>query len=669
MTSTLGVNSTTKTELKPLIQEIARIRAFEMHLLKLFSEGKLFGTTHTCVGQEACAAALYHNIDSDRDAVFSNHRCHGHFLAYGGSMRDLLAEIMGKAGGVCSGHGGSQHLYYKRFFSTGILGGGVPIAVGYAYQTKKEKKGGITIAHIGDGTLGQGVVYEALNMASILSVPLLIVLEHNGYAQSTDTSLTTAGDVIKRFEAFDIKVDRRRAGNPLELAKHFSDVVAYVRGGRPFVQILDTFRLMPHSKGDDTRPADLIRKGWEEDFFEDLIRRKDAVVLDSWQAAQEEVREITAELEKEPFLKLKDYEPFMRCKHPLFTSSQELMFNSSTGEKAPHISKLLNRALDSAMEADENVLLMGEDLRDPYGGAFKVTEGLSTKYPERVLGMPISEAAIIGFGNGVALSHGKPVAEIMFGDFVTLAMDQLINHTAKIHFMYGKKVSIPITVRLVSGGYRGYGPTHSQSMEGLFCNIPGLKVVALSRRHDPVRFLQTAVLADPNPILFVENKSLYAKRPHIKPPAGFRFLAETPEAPDSYPNLALTTANENEAADVTIVSYGGLTDMVEEAMEHLILEEELDFDYFILSQLSPLYLKDVIKSVRSTRRIITVEEGHERYGVGAEVISLVSIAAGEGGLRVRRVGAVNVPIPSSRFQEDEVLPSKESIVKAVLGIV
>ena len=156
-----------KYDRSSLISCMARIRRFELLLLDLFSKGELFGTTHSCVGQEACPAALYVHIDPERDAVFSNHRCHGHFLAYGGSMEDLIAEMMGKAGGVCNGLGGSQHLCEGRFFSNAIQGGGVPIALGYAYRTKLEGKHGIVVAHIGDGTLGQGVVYETMNMASI----------------------------------------------------------------------------------------------------------------------------------------------------------------------------------------------------------------------------------------------------------------------------------------------------------------------------------------------------------------------------------------------------------------------------------------------------------------------------------------------------------------------
>ena len=146
------------------------------------------------------------------------------------------------------------------------------------------------------------------------------------------------------------------------------------------------------------------------------------------------------------------------------------------------------------MAADRDVILIGEDLLDPYGGAFKVSRGLSTRFPDQVFSTPIAEAGIVGLSNGLALAGMRPVAEIMFADFVTLAADQLINFAAKFHAMYGGKVACPLTVRLVSGGGRGYGPTHSQSLEGLFCGVPGLRVIALSRRHDPAELLGQAVL-------------------------------------------------------------------------------------------------------------------------------------------------------------------------------
>jgi 2-oxoisovalerate dehydrogenase E1 component len=648
---------------------MARTRAFEMKLLSLFSEGKLYGTTHTYIGQEACAAALYTHVDPARDAVFTNHRCHGHYLAYGGSMAALMAEIMGKVGGVCSSRGGSQHLCDGRFFSQGVQGGGMPIAAGYAFGIKRAQTGGMVVAHIGDGTLGEGLVYETLNLASILSVPLLVVLEHNHVAQSTDTKTTLAGDVEARFSAFGIDVDRRPAHDPADLSDHLAGVVSHVREGHPFVQIFDTFRLMAHSKGDDDRPPELIERAWKEDFLAQLLESGDPQAVSAWESARAEVEAVATSLEAEPFATLGETAVFAEPEGGLFESSSELVAAGRAQESGIRVNDLLSRALGRCLDESEDVLLLGEDIVDPYGGAFKATRGLSTKHPDRVLSTPISEAAIVGFGNGFALGGGRPVVEIMFGDFVTLAADQIINQAAKAHFMYDAKASVPVTIRLPSGGYRGYGPTHSQSLESLFCGVPGLKVVALSRRHDPQVLVEAAVLRDPNPVLFVENKLLYALRPHHRDPDGFRFVPTTPADSGSYPSLAYSSVGDDEAADVTVVTYGGLTDMVEEALEDLILREEVEFEYFVLTQLSPLNVADIVASVGRTGRLVTVEEGPAEFGVGSGVVSAVAAALPGRALRTACVGARPLPIPNSRQLEREVLPSSASVVEAISTLV
>ena len=177
----------------------------------------------------------------------------------------------------------------------------------------------------------------------------------------------------------------------------------------------------------------------------------------------------------------------------------------------PTVLESLNSALYRSMEDDARVYILGEDLLDPYGGAFKVTRGLSTKFPGQILTTPISEAAIVGVANGMALRGLRPVAEIMFGDFLTLSADQLVNHAAKFRWMYDDHVRVPMVVRVPMGGHRGYGPTHSQSLEKIFLGVPGLKVVAPNTLGDPGRLLESAIFDD-DPVLFVEHKLLYTRR-------------------------------------------------------------------------------------------------------------------------------------------------------------
>lgn len=648
-----------------LVATMARIRVFEQTLLDLFPAGKIFGTTHTCIGQEACAAALYAHLDPAIDMAFSNHRGHGHYLAFSGSAEALLAEIMGKAGGVCNGRGGSQHLCDGRFFSQGVQGQAAPIGVGCAYKKKLHGEAGVVVVHIGDGTLGEGVVYEALNIAAVLDAPFLLVLEHNGVAQSTPTERTTAGDLVRRLEGFGVRVDRRAADDPVALAAHLGEVVRYVRGGKPFVQILDTFRLMAHSKGDDDRPADVVARAWKADWLASRIEARDATTLAAWDAARADMARVVAAVEAAPDAAFGPPEVLAPFQRAPFATSFDLA--AQPQDESLRVNQLLNAALDAALSQDRGVHLIGEDIADGYGGAFKVTLGLSTRHPGRVFSTPISEAAIVGLANGMALSGARPVVEIMFGDFVTLAADQLINQAAKTWFMYDRKASMPLTLRLVSGGYRGYGATHSQSLEQLFCGVPGLRVLAISRRHAAGAMLRAAI-DDPNPVLFVENKILYTQRPLSAPAAGFeaRPVAASADAP--YPPLMFSSAPPGGAADVTLVTYGGMTGLCEDAMQTLLLRSEIDFDYFILSEISAPAHAAIAASLARTGRLVVVEEGHTALGVGAGLVASLAESASGAGFRARRVGAAPAPIPPARHLEAAVLPSVDRILAAILAI-
>jgi len=244
------------------------IRKFENRLLELFSEGKLFGTTHTYVGQEAIAVSVIFNLESS-DIVFSNHRCHGHYLAKENDPEGLLAEIMGREGGVCGGRGGSQHLHKNNFYSNGIQGGYLPNALGMAFAEKYKKTGNIVVAFIGDGTLGEGAVYETLNLASLWKVPLLIVIENNRYAQTTPIEYNLAGSIIDRISAFDIKVGEVESNDISVLYPRFKKITTEVRDNSlPYVEIVHTYRLNAHSKGDDFRPKEEIQLWRKKDPLE-----------------------------------------------------------------------------------------------------------------------------------------------------------------------------------------------------------------------------------------------------------------------------------------------------------------------------------------------------------------------------------------------------------------
>ena len=241
-----------------LYRELYRIRRFEETVLENFSRGAFYGTTHTYIGQEANAVGVLTNI-AENDIVFSNHRCHGHFLAYGGDPHALFAELMGRKTGVSGGRGGSQHLHWRNFYSNGVQGGIVPISTGMALAEKLKKSGSVVIAFLGDGTLGEGVIYESFNIAALWGVPILYVLENNHIAQTTDIKMAVSGDISARFTAFGIPVSQLNTSDVLQIVPLARELLSKVRQkNTPFALILDTHRFGPHSKGDDTRPANLL---------------------------------------------------------------------------------------------------------------------------------------------------------------------------------------------------------------------------------------------------------------------------------------------------------------------------------------------------------------------------------------------------------------------------
>jgi acetoin:2,6-dichlorophenolindophenol oxidoreductase subunit alpha len=243
------------------------IRRFEEKLLDLFGQGLISGTTHTCLGQEYIPVALRPLLASE-DYVFSNHRGHGHYLARFADPAGLLAEIMGREGAVCGGIGGSQHLLRDRFMSTGVQGESLPVATGVALHLKRREPGALACVHIGDGTWGEGAVYEALNMASLWELPLLVVVEHNGIAQSTPTHLQMAGTIAGRAAAFGVAHHRTESTDVEEIRAELAKLVDQVRGeSQPLVVEFATHRLGPHSKGDDTRTESELQAAREHDWY------------------------------------------------------------------------------------------------------------------------------------------------------------------------------------------------------------------------------------------------------------------------------------------------------------------------------------------------------------------------------------------------------------------
>ncbi|MFG1810661.1 thiamine pyrophosphate-dependent dehydrogenase E1 component subunit alpha [Streptomyces sp. NPDC049040] len=242
------------------------VRAFELKLLDLFDRGMLNGTTHTCLGQEYVPVAM-EGLLAPADHVFSNHRGHGHYLARHRDPEGLLAEIMGRSGAVCGGVGGSQHIRRDRYLSTGVQGESLPVACGVALHLKRTEPGALACVYVGDGTFGEGAVYEALNIASLWDLPLLVVVENNGIAQSTPLAGNMAGSIAARAAAFGIEHRRTDSVDVDAIRRLLDPAVRAVREGRPLVVEFATHRVGPHSKGDDTRSARDIAEARAADWY------------------------------------------------------------------------------------------------------------------------------------------------------------------------------------------------------------------------------------------------------------------------------------------------------------------------------------------------------------------------------------------------------------------
>jgi pyruvate/2-oxoglutarate/acetoin dehydrogenase E1 component len=338
----------------------------------------------------------------------------------------------------------------------------------------------------------------------------------------------------------------------------------------------------------------------------------------------------------------------------------------SAGGQPRRCVQVLNETLHVLFASRDDVLLLGEDVLDPYGGAFKVTQGLSDAYPDRVLTTPISEASLFGVAAGMALRGQRPILEIMFGDFIALGFDQIVNGISKFPEMYDDQVTVPLVVRTPMGGRRGYGPTHSQSLEKLLLGVPNICVVAASECHD-LGALLTHAVDDDRPVFFVENKLMYG-RPNRRPEDGHVGELAVRESEGPFPALTFSGTGFSEGS-VTVVTYGGMLPIALDAVTELILEHEIFCEVVALSQLLPLELEPVLESVARTGALVTAEEGTLTGGFGAEIAARAQEAAWSD-LRapVQRVGARDGIIPSARPLEDAMLPSVEDLVAAIAAL-
>lgn len=635
-----------------VLKKAILIRNVEKRLLDLFSEGKLFGTVHTCIGEELTGATLSQFL-TEKDYVFSNHRCHGHFISMTNQVEGLIAEIMGKETGVCGGWGGSQHLCYKRFFSNGIQGGFVPITVGLALSEKIKGTNNIAACYIGEGTLGEGAVYESANLMSKWDVPALIIIENNRFSQSTPQERTIAGDILARFAAFDIHTFDTDTWNLDGLYETLEEAVSYVRSeSKPAVVRIQTDRLMAHSKGDDDRPKELIDSYYRRDLITRFKESDPEKYAEFESAAKTRIDAAVAAATAAQMAKGPELSE---------TYKRTVTWRTYKNTEKKRFNEIIRECFAKNMEKDERIIMIGEDILDPYGGAFKVTKGLSVAFPDRVKGTTISEYALTGIGNGLSLAGMLPVCEIMFGDFMTLTLDQILNHAAKFPFMYNHQVENPIIIRTPMGGGRGYGPTHSQSIEKHFLGIPQTLALALNQRINPADVYDTLFSTLKQPALVFENKTLYAKRLKTNLEEGF----VTEISDEAYPTVRIRPEGK---ANLTVLCYGGMLELVEDAQIKLFEDYDIIVEVICPTQIYPFNTLPVLESVQRSGHLLIVEEGNSFAGWGSEIIAEITEAIPGEIRKVKRLNMPECPIPCCGTLEKELLPNINTLLNTARGM-
>jgi 2-oxoisovalerate dehydrogenase E1 component len=627
------------------LNQALRIRAVEEALLELFGRGLLHGTIHSCVGQELIAVAVG-AVLREHDFLTSNHRCHGHFIAATSNWRGLIDEVIGNSDGVCAGIGSSQHLYAPNFISNGQQGGLLPVGAGIALDRKERFSGNVVFSFLGEGTLGEGILYETLNLASLWELPQIFVCENNYYSQSTPQSSSVAGRIEKRPEAFGIPTFQADTWNLVHLFEVVAKAADEVRrsGGPAFITV-STYRLNPHSKGDDQRSKAEIAWFVENDPLNVLLAERP-----DFQTYFETLRKEARDYAEIGLTKPKlDASAYFRDQVPVVVSST--WTDSLKAHNGERLNKQLNEFFARRLATDSRAFFIGEDIADPYGGAFKVSKGFTDQFPKRALTTPISEAAIVGLGAGLALTGNRSCVEIMFGDFITYGFDQIVNNASKFHHMYNHEISCPLIVRAPMGGRRGYGPTHSQSLERFLIGIDNCVTLSLNSLI-PVEEQLGALYSLDCPVVLLENKIDYALRT-FEAPRGFRVQRSDAR----FPSIRVTPVDNN--ANATFVSYGGMARYCAEHLVDIFDATDVLAELIVPTSISPVDFSAIIDSTTRTGKLAIIEEGSATGSVGAEICAqLLGVGAC---IPMLRISGRGVPVPSAPALEEETLPSLSRI--------
>jgi len=653
-----------------LYRTMVRIRLFEETIGSVYidemAEGKsLLGELHLSVGQEAIAAGVCDHLRRE-DSVTSYYRAHGHAIAKGVDTAKIAAEILGRESGLCKGKGGHMHLFdaANNFSTTGIVGAQLPLGLGPGLSSKTLGKDSVSVIFFGDGAANQGTFHESMNLASVWKLPVVFVCEDNAWAMSVPkTASTSVQDNAQRAASYSMPGVIVDGNDVLAVWNAAREAISRARSSEgPTLLDCKTYRFRGHIEGDQQiyrskeEAEEWLRKDpiprFEKQMYERSVAQSN---LDKVRIEEKSrVNKAIEFAKKSPWPKPQDsltdvFEDAREPAGPLpEPGSRELTFGEAITE-----------AMRQEMERDSRVILLGEDVRVGLGGgAFGCSTGLHEQFgDQRVLDTPISESAFIGAAIGAASTGLRPIAELQFIDFFGVAMDQIYNQMAKIHYMSAGGFKVPLVLRAAMGGGYGDAAQGSQCLYSLFAHVPGLKVVVPSMPYDAKGLLIRAIRSQ-DPVLFLEHKLLYNV-----PFLPFGITGAVPEKEYEIPFGK--AAVRRKGKDLTIVAVGLMVHRSLAAAEKLA-NEGIDAEVVDLRTIVPLDKKAIIESVAKTGHLLVVDEDYLSFGLSGEIIALTCEAL-EGKLKrgPSRIAVPDVPIPASHPMEQHVIPSEERIYTSV----
>jgi pyruvate/2-oxoglutarate/acetoin dehydrogenase E1 component/TPP-dependent pyruvate/acetoin dehydrogenase alpha subunit len=674
--ATAAVPSVSRELMLQLYSTMVRINEADKAIQRGLSAGEIQFQYYPAGGQEAIPAGIAPHLRKDDYAVIT-YRCIHDIVAKGTPLREIMAEMYGRAAGTSKGKGGPMHLsdpHSGLMVTTGIVGAGLPIANGLALAAQLQGTGRIAVVNFGDGATSTGAFHEALTLASVWKLPVVFVCQNNQYAEYTALAeYTRCSSFAKKADAYEIAGARVDGTDPVAVHAVAGEAIARARrGDGPTMIEAVCHRLQGHAFGSDDAHMDRValeraKKNAPVPVFRARLLSErvatEAELVATEAAIRAEVDEAIAFARQAPAPAPEELYtdifangagvPDLDRRPPARAAGTPPP--EGTTRKIP-FAAAINEALDLALSRDSRVITFGEDVQDPAGGVLKVTAGLSTKHGrDRVRPTPIAETAIVGAAVGAALAGMRPVAEIMINDFLEVCMDQVANHAAKLRYMSGGRTAVPLVIRTTSAGFVGsFGAQHSQSLEAWLAHTPGLKVVYPSTGYD-AKGLLLSCIEDDDPCVFMEPVRCYF----------------TPgPVPEGWYTIPLGVADiKRPGKDVTLIAYGWT---VAEALTAAatLAGAGIDAEVLDLRSIVPLDRPAILESVARTKRAVVVHSAVEFCGFGAEIATLIHQNL-HGALHapVARVGARYTPVPFSQSLENLHFPAAARIVETVQALV